>query len=76
MLCETGTWGNAMNKARLQAAIEKLALAGAKAGFTTEQMIELLDAGIGVEASLDVIAWRLEQPTPLGRVRGFSEWIA
>ena len=58
MLCETGTCGSPMNKAKLQAGIEKLALAGGQAGFTTEQMIELLEAGMAVEALLDVIAWR------------------
>jgi hypothetical protein len=44
----------------LVAAIEKLALAGEQVGFTIEQMIDLLDAGLTVEALLDLIAWRLE----------------
>jgi hypothetical protein len=44
----------------LIAAIEKLAIAGEQVGFTIEQMIDLLDAGLTVETLLDLIAWRLE----------------
>jgi hypothetical protein len=38
-------------------------------------MIELLNAGIAVETLLDVISWRLQQPTPLARVSRSSGWI-
>jgi hypothetical protein len=61
--------------APLRSGIEKLALIGHQAGFTTEQMIELLNAGIGVETLLDVISWRLQHPTPLARVPRSSEWV-
>ena len=42
------------------AAINKLAVAGEQAGFTLEQMIQLLDSGMSVEMLLEVITWRLE----------------
>jgi hypothetical protein len=54
-----------MDKATLLAGIGKLATAGQQAGFTVEQMIELLNAGLGVEDLMDLIAWRLEQPKKL-----------
>lgn len=41
-------------------AIGKLAVAGEKAGFTIEQMIDLLNSGLAVETLLELIAWRLE----------------
>jgi hypothetical protein len=34
----------------LARAIEKLAVAGERAGFTVEQMIQILNAGVSVEA--------------------------
>jgi hypothetical protein len=37
----------------------KLALAGEQAGFTVEQMIEFLNAGITVEVLLRIIEWNL-----------------
>lgn len=49
---------------------------GEQAGFTVEQMIELLNAGVGVDTLLDLISWRLEQPTPLAPVSRSSQWIA
>jgi hypothetical protein len=51
-----------MEKATLVSSIAKLAMAGEQAGFTVEQMIQLLNAGLGVESLVDLIAWRLEQP--------------
>jgi hypothetical protein len=41
-------------------AIGKLAVAGEQAGFSVEQMIQLLNFGLTVEALIDLIAWRLE----------------
>jgi hypothetical protein len=49
-----------MARASLMSAICKLAIAGEQAGFTVEQMIDLLNAGMSVESLLDLIAWRLE----------------
>jgi hypothetical protein len=39
--------------------VYKLAIAGEQAGFTLEEMIQLLNAGIGVETLLHLIEWRL-----------------
>jgi hypothetical protein len=64
-----------MQKSTLQSGIQKLALMGEQAGFTVEQMIELLDTGVAVETLLDRISWRLEQSTPAPVVRS-SAWIA
>ena len=61
-----------MDKAALVSGIAKLATAGQQAGLTVEQMIGLLNAGLGVEGLMDVIAWRLEQPKPLAPVTPFS----
>jgi hypothetical protein len=44
----------------LQQSIGKLAIAGAQAGFSVEQMIQLLSAGLDVATLLDLITWRLE----------------
>ena len=41
-------------------AIGKLAIAGEQAGFTIQQMIDLLNSGLAVETLLELIAWRLE----------------
>ena len=40
-------------------AIRKLAVAGEKAGFTLDHMIQLLNSGMSVVTLLDLIAWRL-----------------
>jgi hypothetical protein len=45
----------------VQASVFKLALAGESAGFTVEQMIWMLNAGMSVAALLWVIEWRLTQ---------------
>jgi len=49
-----------MASATLVSAIRKLAIAGQQAGFSLEQMIDLLNAGLSVETLLDLIALRLE----------------
>jgi len=41
-------------------AIRKLALAGEKAGFSVEEMIELLNTGVSMETLLNLICFRLE----------------
>lgn len=43
-------------------AIGKLAAAGERAGFTLEEMIQLLDNGLSVEMLLELIARRLDDP--------------
>ena len=50
-----------MNRPLLISAVNKLAIAGEQAGFSIEQMIELLNDGISVETLLDLIAWSLER---------------
>jgi len=55
-----------MERPSLITAIGKLASAGEQAGFTVEQMIDLLDGGWGVVALLELIAWRREQPQRQG----------
>jgi hypothetical protein len=64
-----------VEKVTLLQGIAKLAAAGQQAGFTVEQMIGLLHAGLGVEARMDLIAWRLEQPGPLSPVVPSSAWV-
>ena len=49
-----------MARTSLPIAIGKLAIAGEQAGFTIEQMIDLLNSGLPVETLLELIAWRLE----------------
>jgi len=63
-----------MDKATLLAGIAKLAKAGEQAGFTIEQLIALLNAGVGVECLIEPIAWRLEQPRPLAPIVSSSGW--
>ena len=56
----------------LHASIAKLAIAGEQAGFTVEQMIQMLTAGVAVEGLLRLIEWRLSaNPEPLRS----SRWV-
>ena len=48
-----------MSQSRVNA-IRKLAAAGEHAGFSLEQMIQLLNSGLSVVALLDLINWRLD----------------
>ena len=48
-----------MENPSLVLAISKLTSAGEQAGFTLEQMIELLDHGLEVETLLELICLRL-----------------
>jgi hypothetical protein len=50
----------ATNNPALVSAIHKLAVAGERAGFTIEQMVELLKTGMSVDALLDIIAFHLD----------------
>jgi hypothetical protein len=52
-----------MDRSTLLPGIAKLAKAGEQAGFTVEQMISLLNAGLGAEGLLERTAQRLEQPS-------------
>jgi hypothetical protein len=56
----------------------KLALAGERAGFSLEQMIELLNAGVSVGSLLALIEWELTDRTlPCGDPDDLSSsrWI-
>jgi hypothetical protein len=55
-----------MENPSLILAISKLAAAGEQAGFTLEQMIDMLDTGLEVETLLELICLRLN---PLQRHR-------
>ena len=58
-------------------AIGKLAIAGEQAGFTIEQMIDLLDSGLAVETLLELIAWRLQgSQSASAFVNSNSTWVA
>lgn len=48
-----------MEKPTLVTAVNKLAMAGEQAGFSLEQMIEMLNSGLSVATLLDLISWRL-----------------
>jgi hypothetical protein len=48
-----------MERPSLEIAIAKLAIAGEQAGFTVEQMIDLLNQGLAVVTLLDLIQGRL-----------------
>ena len=56
-----------MDHPALISAIDKLAIAGERAGFTTEQLIRLLNAGLSVDDLVQLITQRLcgqEIPDP------------
>ena len=52
-----------MENVSLYHAVCKLAIAGEQAGFTVEQMIQLLNAGISIEILLEMIEKRLHPET-------------
>jgi hypothetical protein len=52
--------------------IQKVITAGQEAGFTLDQMIELLEKGFTVESLLRMIEWRLSPPVVEPRS---SRWI-
>ena len=53
--------------------VYKLAMAGEQAGFSLEQMIQILNSGVSVETLLHLIEWRLGavDPSPARS----SRWI-
>ena len=51
----------------------KLAMAWEQAGFTVEQMIWLLNAGVTIEGLLRLIEWRLGTPVPESQMRS-TQW--
>ena len=53
----------------------KLAVAGEQAGFTVEQMIELLNAGVTVESLLQLIERRLSGASVCAPQLASSRWV-
>jgi len=65
-----------MENPSLVLAISKLAAAGEQAGFTLEQMIDLLDHGLEVETLQDLICLRLHPAaTTAGPVVFRYRWV-
>ena len=56
-----GSGGELMDNPSLLLAISKLAAAGEEAGFTLEEMIDLLDRGLGVKTLLELICLAAER---------------
>jgi len=65
-----------MDKPSLPGLVSKLAIAGEQAGFTIEQMIRFLNAGVSVEDLLRLIESRLnkEREKPVTLITS-SRWI-
>jgi len=64
--------GMSMQQPVLARAIERLALAGEQAGISVEDMIQILNAGVRVEALLDLIGQNLQ--ASLKETTGLSPW--
>jgi hypothetical protein len=62
-----------MQQPALVRAVERLAKAGERAGFRVEDMIQMLNAGVTVEALLDIIERSLQAPQ--GNTGRSSRWI-
>ena len=60
-----------MEQPILMTAIEKLVRAGEQAGFTVEQMIQLLQTGVDAETLLQMIERRLSPPSTKPRSSGW-----
>lgn len=76
MLAATLLGCRVMENPLLVLAISKLAAAGEQAGFTLEQMIDLLDHGLEVETLLDLIFMRLNRAaTPTDHVVTRFHWV-
>jgi uncharacterized protein YoaH (UPF0181 family) len=53
-----------MENPSLQTAVNKLAIFGEQAGFSVEQIIQILNAGISMDTLLQLIASNLEVKKP------------
>ena len=67
--------GDGMEKPSLGESIRKLAVAGEQAGFTIDQMIELLTAGLGVAQLIALIDWKLNQLPIAADPASVYRWI-
>jgi lipid-binding SYLF domain-containing protein len=61
-----------MQRPSIAGSVYKLAIAGERAGFSLEDMIQILNAGATVETLLNLIEWRLGEEAPVPRS---SRWI-
>ena len=56
-----------MDRSALRQSIRKLAMAGEQAGFTVEQMMQLLKEGVDIKTLISLIEWKIlyndEQPS-------------
>lgn len=59
-----------MEKPSTAQVVYKLAVAGEQAGFSLEEMIQILNAGVSVETLLHLIELRLSEAAPSS-----SSWI-
>lgn len=66
--------GCGMLTSTLALAVAKLAIAGEQAGFSLEQMMGMLDAGLTVGTLMDLISWRLGDTSKAHRVHS-SGWV-
>lgn len=64
--------GEAVEQPILMIAIQKLVRAGEQAGFSVEQMIQILQTGVDVETLLQMIERRLSPPSAKQRS---SRWV-
>jgi len=54
---------DASEYSRVRDSVEKLAMVGQQAGFTVQQMIDLLNSGVTVDTLLDLFVWRIDAMT-------------
>ena len=59
----------------IAASVFKLAMAGEQAGFTIEQMIDLLNAGVTVDALLRLIERKLSIPPAQASAPPSLRWV-
>lgn len=59
----------------LLSAIRKLALAGMQAGFSVEQMVQMLNDGISVEELIALIGLRIEGEDRKPPATTYSAWV-
>jgi len=60
---------------QLLTALSKLVVAGEQAGFSVDELIRLLNAGIGMEDILNLISLRLELREAETVAASSSRWI-
>ena len=62
-----------MERTELTHTVYRLAVAGEEAGFSLDDMIQLLNAGLTVLALLNLIEWRLGQAE--SRTPSVTRWL-